>query len=578
MGDLKVMKKILKLSFLVMELAVVPAWSQVLPPAAGVSDRDLRVTPISPEAKPISPPVLNPSAESSPVPVQMTVLGFNFTGNDNIPTKTLESLVGDYVNRQLDLPALDAVADRVSRYYRQQGYSVARAYIPPHTSIEGVVQIAILEGKYALVNLRNTSVIDSDRLSKTIANNVCAGDTLAQCKNQVITDEPLERAVLLMRDLPGMTANVNLQAGATMGTSDLGIHAKDTAAHAVSIGFDNYGTKSTGVTRMSVNADFNNPAHNGDQLSLGITTTGTHSNSGNVSYSVPVDYSGMRVGASLARGFYRLGAGFENILSHGTSTSLNVFSSYPIIRSVNRSLYFRAVAEARAMDDNIDAGSILYSHKTASTVRIGLNGDAIDNFGGGGYNIYSINYVHGRIGISGNSVAADLAGANTQGDYSKLTYSIGRQQTIAGATTLYSALNGQFAGAKNLDGSEQIGIGGPTAVRAYAGEASGSTGAVGVIELRYTQPPTSLEYIIPNALVTYGAFVDRGWVKIYRNTWQPSQATTNTRALFGYGVSLTLQSKNFQLRGIYAVHPDSQPSQVDPSSKEQVWLQLGFNF
>ncbi|MEN9588111.1 MAG: hypothetical protein RIT15_1686, partial [Pseudomonadota bacterium] len=251
-------------------------------------------------------------------------------------------------------------------------------------------------------------------------------------------------------------------------------------------------------------------------------------------------------------------------------------------RSVNRSVYIRGSGEVRSGMNNVDA--VGTSFKTnANVLRVGLSGDHVDGFGGGGYVVYSATFSSGYIGNSDPSDAA-ASGAHSAGRFSKLIYSLARQQAVTGGLTLYSALNAQQA-RKNLDGSEQTGLGGPSSTRGYGGEAGGSTGANATIELRY-----SSTFLIGQEVnhLTYGLFVDRGWVRFYEVVPTGTSSTTaNSRALGSYGLTFTVQSQakvptptswGFFLRTMYGLHSAKDLSTTNPSSMSKFWVQGGVNF
>lgn len=559
------------------------AWSQILPQAGQVNkDAELIVPPR--EANPVAnvPPLPKPR-DNLPEGVSILVKGFRFHGNVAIPSEELQSLVAASVNKQLDFGALDTLTDSISRHYRVKGFTVGRAYLPAQQSTDGFIQINIIEGHYSAINLKNTSAIKSERLEQTLANNLCSVGNNKDCVGKLIQDRGLERAVLLLKDLPGITAAVNLKPGHSTGTSELDVEVRATKTNAYTIGFDNYGSPSTGAARINSSADLNSLRHEGDQLSLGLaTSTLTATKTGSANYSMPLGYEGLRIGASYARSQYRLGAGFSSTQSHGLSNALSVYSSYPLLRSVNSSAYFRGSAEMRGAVNNVDTvGTSFRTH--ANVVRLGLSGDHVDGLSGGGYTVYSATLSTGYVGNTDPSDSA-ATGARSAGRFSKLAYSIARQQAVRGGLTFYSALNAQRA-SKNLDGSEQTGLGGPTSVRGYGGEAGGSSGANATMELRYSSTLKIGEEI---NLVTYGLFVDRGWVRFYEVVPSGTAATTaNSRALSSYGLTVTLQSQakiptptswGYFLRGMYGLHSMKDPSVIDPSSKGKLWVQGGVNF
>jgi len=547
------------------------------------------------QGTPSTIPVPNASiVHATPLPALTTAAGkalivvkrFGISGNTAISTEELQNVIADSIGKTLDFEALDQVADKISRYYRSKGYTVARAYLPAQQSSEGVIQIAIIEGRYSKINLTNSSEVSNDRINQTLIHNLCDTSDGKDCTGKLIQDKGLERAILLVKDLPGATATANLKPGKDVGTSDLDVSTITTKSNIYSLGFDNFGAPSTGITRLNASVDINNLSNNADQLSLGIATTSkTQTKTGSITYSLPVGYDGQRLGVSFSRNQYRLGAGFDATLTHGTSNAFSVFTSYPLIRSVNSSLYARLSGEVRGAWNSVDLVQDFF-HSNANVARAGLNGDNVDGFGGGGYSVYGLTLSAGYLGTNDASDAVSLGGAGTAGRFSKVNYSIARQQTLSGPLTLYPTLNGQQA-SKNLDGSEQTGLGGPSSVRGYQGEAGGSTGANGSIELRYTTP-VQIQSELAN--ITYGLFYDRGWIQYYQTVPTGTTAgTANTRSLSSVGLTLTLQSQariptptsvGYFLKAMYGQHSMalSQQSVVNPSSRSQFWIQGGLTF
>jgi len=513
---------------------------------------------------------------------QVLVKGFTFSGNSILPSAELERMLAHYANRMLDMAAFDAAAELITARYQALGYSVARAFFPSQKSKNGVMQIHIYEGRIGALTIKNSSAVQQDRLFQTMTNNLCEIDDGKDCISKLIHAEGLERALLTVRDMPGITATMNFKPSQTIGASDLEVEVKDTKRQAYTLGIDNFGLAATGVIRLNANADMNNLRGDGDQLSLALaTTTLTHTQTGGGSYQLPVGYEGQRVGLAFSRNQYRLGAaGFSTTQSHGISNALSVFTAYPVVRSIAGSLYARLSGEVRGGVNNVEAASASYKTRI-HVVRLGLNGDHADIWGGGGFNLYGFTWSSG-FSATNDPVDSTASGAQTAGSFYKLAYNFERRQTLTGSLSAVGTINGQRS-VKNLDGSEQIGLGGPASVRGYSGEAGGSTGASGMLELRYSQ---HFQLGEQPSLAIYGVFMDRGWVQLYQ--YPPLGMTDpNTRALSSYGATLTVQSqpqvptptsRSYFLRAMYGKHSAMQPSSVDPTSKSKLWLQAGMSF
>ncbi len=95
-------------------------------------------------------------------------------------------------------------------------------------------------------------------------------------------------------------------------------------------------------------------------------------------------------------------------------------------------------------------------------------------------------------------IASQIAGS-----FTKFVFTITHTHVVAEATQLYLSLNGQVT-SRNLDSSEQLSLGGPYAVRAYAtDEVPVNEGYVATVELRRT-----LKQSLVPVLVTLTGFID----------------------------------------------------------------------
>jgi hemolysin activation/secretion protein len=115
-------------------------------------------------------------------------------------------------NSELTLPELRVMAAKIADYYHNNGYFVAQAYLPAQEINNGVVSIAVIEGQYGKITVRNSTNL-SNRLVYSQLKGINSGD--------VIISEPLENRLLLLSDIAGVNINSTLAPGAAAGTSDL---------------------------------------------------------------------------------------------------------------------------------------------------------------------------------------------------------------------------------------------------------------------------------------------------------------------------------------------------------------------
>ena len=64
------------------------------------------------------------------------------TGNTVFAQETLLALLEDTIGKEVGFAELEAAAARISSYYRERGYLVARAYLPAQDIKDGSVEIA----------------------------------------------------------------------------------------------------------------------------------------------------------------------------------------------------------------------------------------------------------------------------------------------------------------------------------------------------------------------------------------------------------------------------------------------------
>jgi hemolysin activation/secretion protein len=89
-----------------------------------------------------------------------------------------------------------------------------------------------------------------------------------------------------------------------------------------------------------------------------------------------------------------------------------------------------------------------------------------------------------------NDKQNDQAGANTQGQFSKINFELGKDVELLPTLRWENALQVQYAlGNKNLDGSQDLSVGGINGVKFYPdGEESAENGYIYNSELLYTLP------------------------------------------------------------------------------------------
>jgi hemolysin activation/secretion protein len=530
------------------------------PPSAGDQIQQIPPAPMPEKAvpeiriEPGSVPAV-PAADNIRFPVR----SLRITGQSLYSEAELAAITGFTPGAELTLSELRAMASKIADHYHNNGYFVAQAYLPAQDIKDGTVTIAVLEGRYGTVTLRNQTNL-SDSLARDLLESLNSGDTIAIA--------PLENRLLLLSDIPGVIVRSTLVPGAAVGSSDLLVDVTPGRRVTGSVEADNAGNRYTGEYRVGATVNINNPLGRGDVASLRVLTSGDGLKYGRASYQTR--FGKATAGVAYTALEYRLGKEFASLQAHGTAQIASVYASYPLIRSRNTNLYALVDFDARKYQDKVD--STVPPTVTDKNARVGLAslyGNHRDGFGGGGVSSYSLTWSTGDLDIrTPGALAIDAATARSNGHYDKLGFNAARLQNVSERISLYGAINGQFA-SKNLDISEKIGLGGPYGVRAYpVGEGYGDEGYIVNLEARLRLPKFSER--VPGQFHLIG-FVDAGTVTFNKHPWAAGQ---NHRTLSGAGIGLTWADYNNFAVSVYWAHKLGNAAAVSaPDSSSRFWVQ-----
>lgn len=478
--------------------------------------------PLPRKAIPVKPS--EPAPFKAPAGLSVTVKEFRFAGNTLMNAAQLAPAVAAYLNRPLGFTELNQAAAAVAEVYRQAGW-VVRAYLPQQEIQEGVVTIQIVEAVFAGAVLEDAPAL---RLHRSTALGMIAS---AQPKGDKLNADAIDRALLLLDDLPGVTAVGNLRPGRSGGETELALKLDNEPLLRAEIGIDSTGSRATGAARFLANFNLNSPFGFGELISANaIHTQG--SDYARLGATAPLGHDGWRAGINASTLSYQLVAPeFAALNGNGSSDTIGLETSYPLIRSRLKNLYFNANADRKRFD-NRSAGAVTTRYQ-ADTLTLGLAGNRFDNLGGGGANSASLALTDGELNLDGSpNQAADAATTRAAGHYTKLRYAVSRQQTLTESLSLFAALTGQQAD-KNLDSSEKFYLGGANGVRAYpASEGGGSEGQMLNLELRWKLP---LGFLLT-------AFQDWGQVRVNCNNDFSGAPALNDYRLKGAGLALSWQA------------------------------------
>jgi len=392
----------------------------------------------------------------------------------------------------------------------------------------------------------------------------------------------VDRALLLLDDLPGVMVTGNLQAGASQNETDMVLNAVDEPLIRGDVNTDNFGSISTGVTRAGFNANINSPLRFGDQLSLNTLHTQGSAYT-RLAYSVPVGNDGWRAQVRGTRMNHHLIGEFSATDGHGNARTKGAEVSYPLLRSQASNLNFSVGYDAKKYE-NFDLNGLVSRYQTRAS-SVTLSGNHIDTRSN--THAYGLTWVRGTVDLTDaptDQSSGDVNGPNTAGRYERLSLNFSRLQPLTADTSMWLAYAAQFAN-KNLDSSEKIYLEGPTSVRAYGNGATalgGTEGQTVTAELRHNL----------DAHWRLNAFYDYGRATNYLNNQRADgkglSAAINEYQIKGFGFTLGWQHiKGIDLKATVArrIGENPNPLSVDPKLDKdgtyrnpRYWLSASFAF
>ena len=497
---------------------------------------------------------------------KVMVKDFTIDGQDIFSEDTLKALLADKKGKELSFRDIQDGADRITHYFRQKGYIVAKTYIPPQDVTAGIVHYHVEVGRFDTPSITNKTNIRDSAIRK---------QAQAVKEGEYVTRDKLERAVWLVSDMAGADARVALSRGRNPGTVKLDMTVEPYVGKHGLVSADNYGSRAMGYNEYSLDYDFWNPARNGDHLMASISTTGRHMFNWGTNYITPLAKDGLKLTVGYNVFSYDMGDEWAMYKGVGTSRVTSLGLDYAIRRSRRHNLYTGLRFEHSEIKDEYRAYDATYGDKTGNALVLSLYGDDQDTAGMTDWRLdWKLGHINNRAFHSDNIYARWMAGdPDTNGDYSKIRGHIERHQNINERSYLLLSAYGQYAFTP-LDSSEHFSLGGPYGVKAYpTSEGSGDSGYITRAEYRWLIPLEAYDQQLQLAF-----YAEHGGVWIDRNGGD--SGTKNHRNLQGAGIGIIWQRwQDWFIRADYAWKLGAEDPVSDTSHNNgRFWIRGGFYF
>lgn len=453
-------------------------------------------------------------AEEARLPVQtVTVLG-----NTLLPESELTRVTSPYEGRQLTVGELKKLTSELEQLYKDEGYILVQVLLPTQVPKEGLLVVQVVEPEISALTVEGNSRYSEEFLARRFRGAVPEGE--------VYRSQNLERAMLLLNELPDVSVKALMRPGEEPASTEVVLQVEEEKPYHFTLDYNNFGTRLTGEHRMGLTADFSSVVTGGDSLVLGglIATPASGTAFLQGSYSFPVGDQGTRLGLGYANGNYTVGRELQILDIRGDADIFTLSLSHPLARSlshssdVSLSLSYNDIrnqAVGRPLsEDNYTAARLDYTSQWSDPDgRTVLHGGVSQGLGG----------------IRAGDPRASRLGAGA--DFTKFRIDAARVQQFDEAFMGILRAGAQLSG-ETLFSAEQLAMGGPDTVRGFTqAEVLGDKGYLVSAELRWSPLPEDRD------LFQTVLFMDHGGVTQDRPAPGLPGSTHLTGAGFGFRVN-----------------------------------------
>lgn len=458
-------------------------------------------------------------------------------GNHVYSNDQLQPVYKKKLNTEITVAELQTIVQDITNYYRNNGYILTRAILPPQHVAEGVVKVQVIEGY-----IDHVAVVGIPKGSKDLVQ--AYGDKIAQSKPVQI--KTMEHYLLLANEIPGVQVKAVLEPSKNkLGASDLNLVAQSKTTSAY-VSYDNYGTRYIGPTEVSGGVESDSVFRAGDstQANFSVASKPQELKFLQLTHSTPLGSEGTRLVISANQSLTRPGYVLTPEIIDGVSDTFSTMVQYPLVRS--RSQNMTLDAGLNYIDSSVVTlrESIPLYTDHLRTLRFGASYDLADSWQGSN----SLK-VHAERGL-GFFGATSTQEGNTpnrtsrfggSGTFNKMDFQFSRLQQFGSSRfSAFLMLTGQYA-LEPLLASEQFSFGGASQGlgRGYdPAEIIGDKGFAGSLELRMNVAPGKFYLQAAQLYVFYDAGV------VWNNKDIVSQGTKFSATSAGAG-SRFFFTKNF---------------------------------
>lgn len=410
--------------------------------------------------------------------IKFQLNGLVVDGNRVFSDEELRPIYKDKLHKVITVAELFEIVQNITNYYRNNGYILSRAILPPQHVKNGVVHVQVIEGYIGKV-----TVSGNPNGARCIVQ--AYGNKISECRPLQL--KRMEKYLLIANETPGTEVKAVLEPSKTeQGAADLTLVTQN-KPYSSYLSYDDYGTRYIGPQQMTANLTATSWLFSGDATSFTFTKTpkGSELTYIDVNHIQPVSAEGTNwmIGGTRTETMPLFVLQPAKISGITTNYYTNV--NYPMIRTRTESLTLRS--GFNYLDSNVQTFNFQLYTDHIRSLDLGITYNFVDSWYGA--NLVSADFRQGLpiLGYTSNTnpQTALTSRPGGRGDYTKIAATASRLQAVKGPFSLYGIIQGQWA-FNPLLASEQFTFGGSQLGRGYdVAELIGDKGLAGSIELRY---------------------------------------------------------------------------------------------
>lgn len=366
--------------------------------------------------------------------IKFILSGVVVEGSTVYADSALLPLYEAYLGKEISLRTVYGIARAITAKYRNDGYILSRAVVPPQRIRGGTIIIRVIEG------FVDNVIIEGRR--RDVRGMIQAyADKITRSRPLQVAD--LERYLLLIRDLPGIHAEGLLRPARNVpGASQLVIQVSYKPVGAA-LGADNRGSRFVGPLQITTSLTENSLLGLSERTGVRFVTTGVNSVEERrelahfeVDHAIPVTTEGTLLSVRATRSLSDPGFTLRSSNVKNRSTKVTLGLSHPLIRS--RSQNLSAAIRMTYQRAKVSLLGAPLSDDRISALRTSMSYDFVDRLRG--VNFVEIGIDKGLDLFDNSDVDAALQSRSKgRSDFTKFVANASRLQNLVGSLNLFIA-------------------------------------------------------------------------------------------------------------------------------------------